>query len=147
MPNDLVASRSLATANPAAARSSASSHEAGRSSPLSRTRGWVNRTCLLIERTFLAANYHSPLYCWRFDRSTPLRVGSVDLCSAAKNGRRNMSYRDAKASGLVPPGSQVPGERGGQFRGPAQRREVPAGHHVGLDAQPLPGDALLQLDR
>jgi hypothetical protein len=56
MPNDLVASRSLATANPAAARSSASSHEAGRSSPLSRTRGWVNRTCLLIERTFLAGN-------------------------------------------------------------------------------------------
>ena len=47
----------------------------------------------------------------------------------------------------APPGSQVPGERGGQFRGPAQRGEVPAGHHVGLDAQPLPGDALLQLDR
>ena len=44
-------------------------------------------------------------------------------------------------------GSQVPGERSGQFRGPAQRREVPAGHHVGLDTQPLPGDALLQLDR
>jgi hypothetical protein len=30
---------------------------------------------LLIERTFLAGNYHYPLYCWRSDRSTPLRVG------------------------------------------------------------------------
>src|SRR5215831_14502246 len=50
MPNDFVASRSLAAANPAAARSSASSHEAGRRLPPSRTRGSVSRTCLLIER-------------------------------------------------------------------------------------------------
>jgi len=53
MPKDLVASRCLATANPAAARSSASSHEAGRSSPCSRTIGCVSRTCLPIVRTFL----------------------------------------------------------------------------------------------
>src|SRR5215470_9349537 len=61
MPNDLVASRSRATASPAAARSRASSHEAGRSPPLSRTSGSVSRTCLLIERTFLASNYHYQL--------------------------------------------------------------------------------------
>src|SRR6266567_3088618 len=53
MPNDFVASRCLATANPAAARSSASSHEAGRSVPLSLTSGSVNRACLLIENSFL----------------------------------------------------------------------------------------------
>ena len=63
MPNDFVASRSLAAANPAAARSSASSHEAGRSLPLSRTSGSVNRTCLLIERTFLASSYHFLFTC------------------------------------------------------------------------------------
>src|SRR5437667_9546754 len=52
MPNDLVAPRSLATANPAAARSRASSQDAGRRPPLSRISGSVSRTCLLIERTF-----------------------------------------------------------------------------------------------
>src|SRR5690242_8049952 len=52
MPKDLVASRSLASAKPAAARSSASSHDAGLSLPSSLTSGSVNRTCLLIERTF-----------------------------------------------------------------------------------------------
>jgi hypothetical protein len=45
------------------------------------------------------------------------------------------------------PDSQVPGERGGQLRGPAQRGEVPAGHHIKLDAEPLPRDPLLQVER
>src|SRR5712691_7244136 len=53
MPKDVVAPRSRATANPAAARSRASSHEAARSFPLSRTSGSVSRTCLRIEHTFL----------------------------------------------------------------------------------------------
>src|SRR6185437_9023903 len=56
MPNDFVASLSRTAANPAAARSSASSQEAGRSRPLSRTSGSVSRTCLLIEHTFLTSN-------------------------------------------------------------------------------------------
>src|SRR5215472_12827558 len=56
MPNDRAPSRSLAAANPAAARSSASSQDAGRSVPLSRTSGCVSLTCLLIKRTFPTGN-------------------------------------------------------------------------------------------
>ena len=43
MPNPLGPS-SLALANPAAALSNASSHEAGRSTPSSLTNGWVSRS-------------------------------------------------------------------------------------------------------
>src|SRR5215472_18653849 len=59
MPNDVVAPRSRAIAKPAAARSRASSQVAGRSPPLSLTRGSVNRTCLLIECTFRTNNRYT----------------------------------------------------------------------------------------
>src|SRR5262245_33073346 len=85
MPNDFVASRSLAAANPAAARSSASSHEAGRSRPLSRTSGSVSRTCLLIERTFLTSNY----------RHIETTVGAPTRSMSPLAGQpQNMSYHD-----------------------------------------------------
>jgi hypothetical protein len=75
MPNDFVASLSLAAANPAAARSSASSQEAGRSRPLSRTSGSVSRTCLLIEHTFLTSN------CRHIETTVGVQTGSMSLAA------------------------------------------------------------------
>src|SRR5579859_6362698 len=82
MPNDEVASRSRAAANPAAARSSASSHEAGRSLPLSRTSGSVSRTCLPINRTFLGNAVSS----WETRTSRAYRGGPGGSIATAGSG-------------------------------------------------------------
>src|SRR5579859_8168702 len=107
MPNDLVASRSRATANPAAARSRASSHDAGRSPPLSRTSGSVNRTCLLIERTFPGGQLPSPSLLLLFGpvygavyRLGPIRPRSRGRVGAWPPGLA-AATTDAAVSGLA----------------------------------------------
>jgi hypothetical protein len=43
-------------------------------------------------------------------------------------------------------GAEVSGDEDGELSGMTERGEVPAGHDDGLDAEPLPGDALLELE-
>src|SRR5215471_21188768 len=120
MPNDLVAPRSLAAANPAAARSSASSHEAGRSPPLSRTSGSVSRTCLFIERTFPGGQLPPPsLAAGVQPVHDAVYQPGADIWSGAKNGRQNMSNRviSFEFAGCVPFSDRDRKAEGGSLSG------------------------------